>query len=229
MKKIPPGTVLPVVLRTSFSFEDRKAGQILHGQIAQTVPLPDGTRIRRGTRIEGHIVEVTPASNGSPAKVSLRFDKLQMNGQWIPVMTNLWAIAGFMSIQEAQVPVEAPGEGSPYNWLPTRQIGGDSVYGKNGPVMSAEDTSKVIGKSVSDGVLVQVSSKQGTPCRGAVDSNDHAQAMWVFSGDACDTYGLEHLSIAHSGRTDPKGTIVLASAKPNLKLKNGDGLLLRVD
>src|SRR5215469_5013197 len=45
--KIPAGTILPVVLRSSLSFENSKAGQILHGQIAQTVPLPNGKRIPR--------------------------------------------------------------------------------------------------------------------------------------------------------------------------------------
>lgn len=227
--KIPPGTILPVILRTSFSFQNSKAGEILHGQIAQTVPLADGTKIRRGTRIEGHILDVTPASSGNPAKISLQFDKLYLDGQTVSMVTNLRAIAGFMDVQEAGVPTEPPNEGSPYDWLVTRQIGGDSVYGMDGPVMSAEDTSKVIGKSVGDGVLLQVSSRPGTRCRGAMDGNDHPQAMWVFSGDACGAYGLDDLKIAHSGRNDPKGTIVLTSESPKFKLRNGDGLLLRVD
>jgi hypothetical protein len=227
--KVAAGTILPVILRTSFSFQNSKPGEILRGQIAQTVPLPDGSKIRRGTRVEGHIVSVNPASSGNPAKIWLQFDKLYLEGQTISVVTNLRAIAGFMDVQDAQVPTETPMEGSPYDWLVTRQIGGDSVYGLDGPVMSARDTSKVIGKSVSDGVLVQVSSRAGTRCRGAVEGNDHPQAMWVFSGDACGTYGLESLRIAHSGRTDPKGTIVLTSESPKFKLRNGDGLLLRVD
>ena len=229
LNKIPAGTILPVVLRTTFSFENCKAGEILHGKIAQEVPLPDGSAIRKGSLIEGHIVEVTPASQGHPQQVSLRFDKVRMSGQWVPVRTNLRAIAGFMEIQEAGVPTETPGEGEVENWLPTMQIGGDTVYGADGPVMSADDTSKVIGKSVNDGVLVEPSAKEGTPCRGAVDGNEHPQALWVFSGDACGAYGIEHLQIVHAGRTNPEGTMILASARPKLKLTSGDGLLLRVD
>lgn len=53
--------------------------------------------------------------------------------------------------------------------------------------------------------------------------------MWVFSGDACGAYGLEDLKIAHAGRNDPQGTIVLTSESSKFKLRNGDGLLLRVD
>jgi hypothetical protein len=224
---IPAGTILPVVLGSSISFEKGKTGQALHGKIAQDVPLPNGAKIHKGAAIVGHIAEVTPGTNGSGSKVAIQFDKVDMAGQWVNVVTNLRAIAGFVAIQQASVPTEAPAEGSPYEWLPTSQIGGDTVYGRSGPVMSADDTSKVIGKSVEGGVLVQVSAKEGTSCRGEL--NGSPQALWVFSADACGVYGIEHLKIDHAGRTDPKGTIVLASETPKLKLSEGDGLLLRVD
>jgi hypothetical protein len=227
--KMPAGTILPVVLRTSFSFDKCKAGQILHGKIAQDVPLPNGSNIRKGSQIDGHIVEVSPATTGGGARVSIQFDKLHMSGKVIPVVTNLRAIAGFMTVLEASVPEEAPSEGAPHDWLPTTQIGGDSVYGLLGPVMSGKDTSQVVGKSVGDGVLAKVNSKVGTKCRGEVSGNDSPQALWVFSTDACGTYGIEHLKIAHAGRTAPVGTIVLVSEAQNVKLRNGDGLLLRVD
>jgi len=227
--RIPRGTILPVVLRTSVSFEKCKAGQILRSKLAQDVPLPNGSKIRKGSLVKGRIVSVTPNSKGAGSQVTMQFDKLYDAGQSVPVTTDLRAIAGFMAIQEAQTPEEAPNEGSPYNWLPTTQIGGDSVYGVGGKVMSADDTSKVIGKSVGDGVLVPASVKEGTKCRGEMDGNGSLQAMWVFSSDACGTYGIEHLTITHSGSTDPKGTIVLASNVEKLSLRNGDALLLRVN
>ncbi len=228
-EKIPSGTILPVVLRTTLSSDKCKAGQILRGKIAQDVPLPNGSKIRKGSTIEGHVVEVTPNANGAGSRVTIQFDKVDVAGQWVPVVTNLRAIAGFMAVLEAWIPEEAPSEGTPYNWLPTTQIGGDSVYGVGGPVMSAEDTSKVIGKSTGDGVLAPVTAKSDKGCRGAINGNDNPQALWVFSSDACGMYGIDHMKIVHAGRTDPKGTIVLASERPRLQLRNGDGLLLRVD
>ncbi|MGB7438276.1 MAG: hypothetical protein WBW49_22885, partial [Candidatus Acidiferrum sp.] len=225
-QKIPAGTILPIVLATRISFAKANAGQTVDGKIAQDVPLPDGSKIRKGSAVQGHVVEVSAGANGP--QVTIRFDQVRLGDEWIPVVTDLRAIAGFMTIQQAYVPIEAPGEGSPYDWLPRNQIGGDSVYGVGGPVTSAEDPSKVIGKAVDDGVLVEVSAKQGTPCRGAIENNDRAQAMWVFSGDACGVYGIEHLRIAHAGRTNPQGQIVLVAERTNLKLSNGDGLLLRV-
>ena len=228
--KIPAGTILPVVLRTSVSFDKCKTGEILRGKIAQNAPLANGLTIHRGSQIEGHVVEVTPAANGAGAKVSIQFDKLYFAGQWTPVATNLRAIAGFMAVIESGVPDEAPAEGAPYTWLPTTQIGGDSVYGGVwGPVMSWDDASEVVGRSVGDGVLARPKAREGTSCRGELEGNDKPQALWVFSTDACGAYGIEHLNIVHAGRTHPVGTIVLASETHNVKLRNGDGLLLRVD
>ena len=224
------GTIVPVVLRTTFSFENCKPDQTLRGQIAQDVPLANGSTIRKGSLIEGHIVEVTPAASGNGAKVSIRFDKLYLAGHWVPLVTNLRAIAGFMTVLEASIPEESPSEGTPYEWLPTTQIGGDTVYGARGPVMSGENTSEVIGKSVSNGVLARVSAKEGTRCRGAINGNDYPQALWVFSTDACGI--LWNRTPEHRSRW-PNGTpgdaIVLASETHNFKLRSGDGLLLRVD
>jgi hypothetical protein len=227
--KVPGGTILPVVLETPLSFAKTQAGQTVRGEVAQDVPLPDGSKVPRRSRIQGQVTQVTPGANGAGPTVALQFDKLQLAGQWLPIVTNLRAIAGFMEVQEAQIPTESPAEGSVYDWLPTTQIGGDSVYGVRGPVMSAENTSKVIGKSVGNGVLVQVSAKEGAPCRGEINNNNGPQALWVFSGDACGVYGIEHLRIQRAGRTDPKGTIVLSADTSNVTLNGGDGLLLRVN
>lgn len=91
--KPPSGTTLPVVLLTPFSFNKCKPGQVLRGKIDKDVPLPSGSVIHKGSEVEGHIVEVTPAANGSGANVAMKFDKLDVGGQKIPMLTNLKAIA----------------------------------------------------------------------------------------------------------------------------------------
>jgi hypothetical protein len=225
---IPLGTILPVILRTTIAPEKMKEGETIRGEIAQDVPLPGGAKIRKGSKVEGHVVEVVAAGNGNNAKISIRFAKVYSHGQAIPVKTNLRALAGFMDVQDAGLPQQAPGEGDVHNWWTTTQVGGESVYGASGPVMSAEDASKVVGKSVNDGVLVQVRAKEGTKCRGAIDGNNNPQALWVFSSDACGIYGISNVKIAHAGRTEPVGTIVLEMQGRNTKIRSAAGMLLRV-
>jgi hypothetical protein len=91
--KLPSGTTLPVVLLTPLSFDKCKPGQVLRGKIDKDVPLPNGSVIHKDSEVEGHIVEVTPAANGSGAKVAMKFDKLDVGGQKVPMVTNLKAIA----------------------------------------------------------------------------------------------------------------------------------------
>jgi hypothetical protein len=226
---IPVGTVLPVVLRTTISPNKLKQGDKVYGQIAQDVPLPNRSKIRKGSRVEGEVVSVAPGSNASGTQVSIRFDKLYSEGHPIPITTDLRAIAGFMEVFDATTPNTGAGESEVYDWLTTTQIGGDSVFGRGGTVASAHDTGKVVGKSLmSGGVLVEVSANEQGRCRGALDDNNNPQALWVFSSDACGTYGLSKVNITHKGRTQPVGTFTLDMQDPKVKIQSGAGLLLRV-
>lgn len=226
---IPPGTILPVVLRTNISADTAKQNQTVRGEIAQDVPLPGDSRIRKGSRVEGQIVDVLAPANGSAGKISMRFDKLYWHGQVVPIRTNLRALAGFMTVQAAAEPNAGAGESDVYNWLETTQVGGDAVSGVGGDVYSAQDDGRVVGKSLmSGGVLVQPSPNPSNRCRGSLSDNNAPQALWVFSSGACGIYGLSKVSVAHFGRTDPIGIIVLEVADGKAKLRSGDGLLLRV-
>ena len=226
--KVPPGTILPVRLNSSLSSSKSKANQVISARIMQDVPLPGGAKIPEGSQVLGTIVQVAAAGSGSPAEISLRFDRLRTAHQSFPIMTNLRAIAGFMEILNAQTPPIGAGESDVYRWLTTVQVGGDVVYGDGGIVTKGDDSSHVVGKSVGGGVLGQISAKEGTKCRGPLFGNDSPQALWVFSSDACGTYGLAHLEISHAGRSDPVGLIAFRSDAKDLRLPSGTGMLLRV-
>jgi hypothetical protein len=224
---IPTGTMLPVRLNSTLSSTETKPGQVISARIMQDVPLSNGGRIREGSKVIGHVVDVSSPADGV-AKVSLQFDKLISGGRTIPIRTNLRAVAGFMSVLEAAVPNgSADGDGA----LSTNQIGGDVSYDPRGPVTTAYNAADVVGKTVKDGVLDQPTpaSRQGRECRGAVDGNNSPEAMWVFSSDACGTYGLSQIVVTHAGKSDPVGVIVLASWRGKLKVPRGSGMLLRVD
>jgi len=226
---IAPGTILPVRLTSTISSAKSRPGQVITGRIMQDVPSSSGTHIKQGSKVVGNIVEVTQANPGNPATISLRFDKLVSGHQEIPITTNLRAIAGFMRINEAETPPVGPGESDVYRWLTTVQVGGDIVYGDGGPVTTRNDPNDVVGKAVNGGVLGQVRANEAAQCRGAIDGNEAPQALWVFSSDACGTYGLEHISIASAGRRGATGVIVFSSEKGNVKIPGGAGMLLRVN
>ena len=222
---VPPGTILPIRLNQAISSRNTQPGKSISGRIMQDVPLPNGQKIPAGAKIRGTVTAVQSATTAAAGNIALRFDTLLVPHQSISIRTSLRALAGFMDVQEAQTPEYSPGFGTPYYWVPTQQIGGDEVYGVGGPVTNR--SSERVGTSIYGGVLVHVRASAGSKCAGALDSEDRPQALWVFSADACGVYGLEHVRIAHAGRTDPEGTIILSSDAGDVKLRVSDALLLR--
>ena len=221
---IAPGTILPVRLNETLSSMKSQPGQIVTARVMQDVPLANGGKIRAGSKVIGHVVAVSSQPEGNGGTLSLQFDKVISSGQTIPVTTNLRAVAGFMAVMEAETPSDGPVS------MPVArtQVGGDVAYTSGGEVTTTNG--EPVGKSVNDGVLAQVraTSRQGRECQGATDNNTNPQALWIFSSDACGTYGLAKINIAHAGITNPLGVVVLTSEKGQLKLLRGAGMLLRV-
>jgi len=224
---VPPGTILPVQLESSLSSPKSKPGEKTTARIMQDVPLPDGYKIRERTRVLGHVVDATPAAKGAPGKVSVQFDSIQLGKETVAITTNLRAIASVLEVDDAQEPKFSPDYGTPSTAYVLVQIGGETVYRGGGHVMHGD---QIVGEPVlGGGVLVTVSSRPGTPCRGEVAGNTAVQALWVFSSDACGVYGLPNLVIMHAGRNDPLGRIVLGAKAGEVKIGSGVGMLLRVN
>lgn len=218
---LPPGTILPVSLDKSLNARKAHAGQTVQATIMQSIP---GTRIHRGAKVLGRIVQVTPDSAGG-SRVTLRFDAIRAHGERIPVRTSLRALASFLEVEEAQMPEEIATRGIEPDTATTQQIGGETVYRGGGPVTSGET---VVGKPVPYGVLVTPRAHPGSPCRGSIAGNKQPQALWLFSSDACGVYGYPKLRVADAGRDSPTGEFVLVRDKGKLLLRSGSGILLRV-
>jgi len=224
--QLPVGTVLPVRLNHGFSSKTAHPGQAITGRIMQDVPLPNDGKIPEGARVLGTIVSVVPARGSGQGRISFRFEALEIHHRRISMVTNLRALAGFMEVQHAQTPETSPGFGTPIPWVTTSQIGGDEVYGVGGPV--TDQSSTPVGKAVFGGVLVHVRAQPGSMCRGALDSEDRLQALWVFSSDACGLYGMEGVTLVHAGRTEPTGEAILAADGRDVLVRGASGMLLRV-
>ena len=227
-ENIPQGTILPVRLNSTLSSQRNKPGQSISGRLMQDVPLPDGMKLRGGTRIMGHVLNVRPGSQGNPATMSLVFDRVRIFKQLEPIKTDLRALASFTEVEEAQLPLRSMGEGDSWSARTTSQIGGDVVYWGGGPVVGPMG---IVGKPVNGtdtDVLGTVNANPGGRCRGEFEGHQGLQALWVFSSDACGVYGLDDVTISHAGRTEPLGVIELTSDDGKFKIPSGSGMLLRV-
>lgn len=219
---IPVGTVLPVQLNSTVKSNRAQPGEKISGEIMQSVPLPGGSHIPRGTKIIGHVLSAKPASAGNKGEVSLRFDGVVMKNQIVPVNTHLRAMASMMAVSQAQVPESGPDRGTPsYIWT-TDLIGGQVNYHGGGVISQGNE---IVGHSTPEGVLVRPSTIPGTHCQ---DDGDGLQAFWVFSSFACGIYDYGDLALVHAGRTSPQGEITIQARKGNVNLRSGSGMLLRV-
>ena len=223
---IPAGTIVPVALNSSLNSRKVKPGQVITARVMQDVPLSPGSTIHAGDKVIGRVIDVRPANGGTGAQVSFRFDTLVVSKRRIPIITNLRALASMMAVEAAQLPESGPDRGTSQNAWTTDQIGGEVVYRGGGPVA---DGLRSVGEPTYGGVLVHVSAKPGSQCRGEIEGNDRLQALWVFSSDACGVYDFADLAIVHAGRTDPVGEITLASDKGEVNIRAGSGMLLRVN
>ena len=219
---MPDGTILPVQLSSTISLYKAVPGQPISARIAQDVSLENGVVLRRGTKVLGHIVSVIP---GNPSRIAFTFDRIEYSkSNTVSVATNLRALASTLEIDSASTPETGPDRGTPSVWWNTVQVGGEGLYGR-GPLTRGE---QVVGHWVWGGGAVGQVEENGE-CRGEAADNTREQSLWLFSTDACGVYGYSDVAIEHAGRTSPEGEITLTSTNPNLKIRAGSGILLRVD
>src|SRR5271165_3916621 len=89
---IPAGTALPVALNSTLDAKKDKPGEKIEARLMQDVPLPSGGKIKSGSHVIGHVLELTkPGSGGS--RIALKFDQLQDGGNTIPLPVSARAIA----------------------------------------------------------------------------------------------------------------------------------------
>jgi hypothetical protein len=223
-QQIPAGTVLPVMTNANVEAGKSKPGDRVSAKLMQDVVLPSGERIPCGAKLEGQVVQASPASRG--AAIAIRFDRLISHGKQVPLTVSLRALASMQDVFEAQLPTGTFDDyGTSISDWTTVQVGGAAVY--NGD-QTVRDGMQIIGKSPGYGIVTAKllpAPKRG--CKATPSESQNEQSLWVFSPWACGTYGLDDLEIAHHGNTSPVGTIELTAPAP-FRVRGGSGWLLRV-
>jgi len=222
-ESIPAGTVIPVSLNSILRSDKSGSGTTIIATVMQDVPLGAGETLRKGSKVTGHVIEaIVPGNRSDESKISFQFDQVVLGNQNASITANLRAAASNHAVLAA-----TPQLTSNENTDSQVQIGGDQIsYGNDGLVMVG---SQVVGKYTAQGVLAYGGQDLGTPCRGTIDDNDHAQAFWFFSVNACGAYGFGDLTVFHAGRTAPVGEVTLSSKSKALKIDKGSAMLLLVD
>jgi hypothetical protein len=224
--QIPAGTILPVRLENTISIQDTHPGDAVEARIMQEVPLPNRKKIPYRSEVKGSIVSVVKDSDGAGVKVTLKFNHVEARDQALEVATSLRAVASYKAVRAAQMTLTGPDSGTPAGWGNTVQIGGDIRFGDGGEVR--DRFKQKVGKGVRGGVLVQVRANPNGGCEGPFSGDDHPQALWVFSADACGAFDLRGIHITQSSKKAPIGEITLHFEKEGMKLESGTAMLLRV-
>lgn len=224
---IPDSSILPARLEMTLSSKDSKVGEVVTARVMQNVPLPGTFKLPAGSKLTGQVLSVQPASESTGGSITFRLDTLHISHEAVRLTLRLRAVASYLEVRQAELPRNGDQSGPQTAWT-TVQIGGDTVYRGGGSVRSR---SEVTGKPVEGGVLVRLEQNPGRGCRND-GTGERAQAMWLFSSDACGAYGLPDVTIVQPVKNSTgaaNGELTLKSSKGNVTLHEGSGLLLRVD
>ena len=224
--QIPVGYVLPAKLERTLSVSEARPGDHLEARIMQEVPLPDRAKVPFRSVVKGLVLAIVRDDDEKGVQLTMSFDLVTHRGQSLPVATSLRALASNMAVHDAQLPLNSSDEVTPLSWANTIQIGGDLRFGDGDSVRSR--WKETVGRAVPGGVLVQMKANPEFGCEGPAGRDDHAQAFWLFSADACGVYGLKGVQITRNGQDAPVGRITLHFANARMKLNAGTGLLLQV-
>jgi hypothetical protein len=226
VQALPVGTFLPVMLNSNIDSDKSKPGQKLDAKLKQDLSLPDGTTVKSGTELFGHIISVNRSSGSSPARIVFVFDNIKMNGRLYPITTDLRAAASMMAIFQARQPINSVAMDASSSWdYNTRQVGGDVVFGRK-DVRSGDG---VVAMSPEPGAVVGIpraNEEAGCPA----PDNKNLQSFWLFSTSACGVYGNDDakMEVSRKPSDNNDGHITLIAPK-RVELRNGGGLLLVVE
>jgi hypothetical protein len=219
-QELPAGTVVPIMLSTGLNAEKDKSEKKIEGKVMQDVPLPKGGKIRKGSRITGHVVSVAKGPPGF--RLVVKFDTIRDEGRTVRLKAALLALASMGSVADAQVPVSLNTDITPKDQWSTRQVGGDTVSRSVGKVASHDG---IVGTWLyGTSVLARITPNEDAGCP-IGPGYDQDQAVWVFSSGACGIYGLRNITIVASGRLPPFGEIAFAS-RDRIEIRGGSGWLL---
>jgi hypothetical protein len=226
-QQIPSGTILPAMLDNTLDSSHSKPGQAISAKLMQDVPLPNGGKIKRESKLLGHVVAASSDSSGHGASISLQFNQIDIDKRLVSISLGLRALASMEAVAAARQPVNPNSGLGTTAWdANILQIGGQVAF--NGQRIVKSQKGQVVAKVVQPGAVLGM--PMANPDRGCLASvgNTSDQAFWLFSTDACGVYGEDNLKLDGGIDGASSGQIVFQSPK-KITVRSGSGLLLQAN
>jgi hypothetical protein len=214
------------MLDDTFDSDKSKPGDEITAKLRQDVLLPDHGKIKRESKIVGHVVAVAPASGGNPYSIAVKFDRIVANKQQVTISTGLRAYATMELVAQSRQPANAnSGNGTSVWDLNLSQIGGQIAYTGQKVV---KGNGQVVGRIPQPGwVLAVPMANPEFGCAGP-GANKLEQSFWAFSTNACGIYGINDMTLESGIGGISPGQIVFKSGK-KITVRGGSGWLLQVN
>jgi len=222
-------TAMPVAFTSTLDSAHAHVGDKIYARTMQDVVLPDGTVVKKGSRVEGRVVAASGFALDSarwakqkPASLSIRFDQIEAGKLLRPIVSRVRAVAAAADVKEAES-VNYSNEMDTEGHLTL--IGGPS-YSPWQKRIATED-GRTVGYQDARGVVAHLESVDttihGLAMHCSASSQENATA--VFSGHACGLYGFGENYLAEDGS---HGLIALRSQVGDIRLYRGSAALLEV-
>lgn len=223
-------SAVPVSFPVNLDAGHLRAGQSIEVRTLQSVILPDGAKLAKGTRIEGHVVaaegfvfDATPYAEQKGSQLSLSFDAIEENGKRVPIHSSLRAMAAAPDVRKATT-VDYANEMDTVGTL--QLIGGTSFTPADKRIASPDGDTLAYQRN--DGIFARLSENAQTAHGVTVHcaANATEQAVGFFSGDACGLYGFEATYLSENGAGS--AAITLRSKRENVRIYRGSAALLEL-
>jgi hypothetical protein len=96
---VSPSTRFLVGLDDALSTKESKAGTRFRAHTLEPLSTPDGTVLRAGAEIRGHVDKVEPAHQAGRARMWLTFDDIHMRAGWMPLVATVSDVPGVHSVR----------------------------------------------------------------------------------------------------------------------------------
>jgi hypothetical protein len=229
-QSLSPLTTIPVRFVHTVKSNRVHAGEPVLASTIQTVQLPDGQSIPKGSVLQGHIVEArpfvfdtTPYAIQQPSYLSIHFDKIILRNTSVPAQLYVRALVDNLDADKASSPIYL----DETDRVGTRQLVGQDQFSPLAKEVLNSD-GDVVGYNRKDGVHARLIANRYIVLHEFHDcpGTNTEQAVGIFSADACGIYGFVDVDLSNNG-SDNNGTFKLESHHHSVTLQAGSAALLQ--